>query len=463
MDSHPRDAAGGSAQGRNWESGDAGASSHPLDRKDVKHVHIGIFDVDGTFRHKRVAANKARKLLQNGYAFCEVLYQWDTAEEPYIGGPFLDRPAEIDSESFRAYPFSDDDLCCIADFSLPFGERSARNQLRRQIDRAAAMGFSVHSAFEFEFMVLDETPARLRDKNYGSLNFLARGNRTYSLQTAAIHDELIGGLEDAMGIAGIDLDSVHSELGPGCFEAPLVHGAGMKGADDAALFKNFAKAWFQRQGLMATFMSTLGADLPNQSGHLHVSLRNVDSGESALSDPSESNGLSRTARHFIGGLIAWMPEWLALTNHTINAYRRIGHGGWAPAQATWGIQNRTTAVRVINDSPAALRIEFRAPGADTNPHAALAAVLGAGLRGIEQECEPPPPRDDDCEARPDESATRFPRSLAEAVDRLEASKAAREVFGDTFVDQFVRSRRVEESVHGRQVSAWEIARYLEIV
>jgi glutamine synthetase len=443
--------------------GDIESPGHPLNAADLGHVHIGIFDVDGAFRHKRVGAQKARKLARNGYSFCEVLYQWDTAEEPYITGPFLDRPAELDPESFRPWPFADDDLFCIADFSLPYGERSARNQLRAQVDKAARLGFSVHSAFEFEFMVLDETPASLRDKDYTQLNFLARGNRTYSLQTAAVYDDLIAGLEDVMNRAGVGLDSVHSELGPGCFEAPLTHAPGIRGADDAALFKNFAKAWFQRHDLMATFMSTLGEDLPNQSGHLHISLRDLESGEPALSDPNDPDGISATARHFIGGLLELMPSWLVLTNPTINAYKRIGHGGWAPAQATWGIQNRTTAVRVINDSPGALRIEFRAPGADTNPHAALAAVLAAGLWGVEHRCEPPPPREDDCEAPPRDAPGRFPRSLAEAADWFEASEAARSVFGDTFVDQVVGSRRIEDAAWRRHVSPWEIARYLEVV
>ena len=427
------------------------------------HVHIGLFDLDGTFRHKRVGQEKARKLLANGYSFCEVLYQWDTAEQPYYGGPFLDRPAVIDPASFRPYPFAEGDALCIADFTDAFGERSARNQLARQIERAASLGFSVHSAFEFEFMVLDETPETLRAKDYRPLDFAAPGNRTYSLQTAATWQELLDEFEATMGDCGIALDSIHSELGPGCFEAPLHHAEGIRGADDAALFKNFAKAFFLRHDLMATFMSKLGADMPSQSGHVHISLRDRETGAPTLVDAAAEDGLSQQARWFIGGLMTLMPNWLALTNHTINAYKRLGHGGWAPAQATWGIQNRTTAIRVMNDSPGATRIEFRAPGADTNPHAALAAVLGAGLWGIENQCAPPPPRTDDCEAADDTGPGAFPRTLAEAADRLHASGVAREVFGDTFVDHFVYSRRIEDAAYRRQVTSWEIARYLEIV
>lgn len=308
------------------------------------------------------SARPARKLAQRGYAFCDVLYNWDTGETPYGGGAFIDRPATLDAASVRRYPFANDEAVCVADFDAPFGDRSARVQAARQVEKARAMGFSVHSAFEFEFMVLAETPESLRKKDFRAIEHFAQGNRTYSLQSAAKFDTLLDGLTATMARLEIGLDSIHSELGPGCFEAPLAHAAGLKGADDAALFKNFAKAYFLREGLMAAFMSKMAPSMPGQSGHFHISLREVEGGAPIFPDAQGPDGLSRRARWFIGGVIRLMPEMLVLCSHTVNAYKRMVPGAWAPTYASWGVQNRTAALRVINDAPDATRVERAAEG-----------------------------------------------------------------------------------------------------
>jgi len=434
-----------------------------LDRIGAHHVHIGIFDQDGLFRVKRVSRAKAEKLHKGGYPFCDVLYNWDSAEQTYGSGDYLDMPAQIFPETLRAWPFDGEQAVCIADFAMPFGARSARNQLLHQIGKAQAMGFSVHSAFEFEFNLLDETAASLRAGGFAKPRHYALGNRTYSLETLANEQPLLTGLETMAERLGIGIDALHTELGPGCLEVPLSHAAGVKAADDAALFKNFTRTYFRRHGLTACFMSKLHETLSGQSGHLHVSLRHATDGTPAFVDLADPDGLSRTARHFIGGLTRLMPEMLALCSQTVNAYRRMVPGMWAPTQANWGIQNRTVAVRVMNDSPEATRIEFRVPSADTNPHAALAMCLGAGLWGIENRIEPGPAATGDqylCAPAPE---ARFPTDLGMAAERLNASAVARGIFGDAFIDTFVRARRNEYAAFARHVSAWERERYLEVV
>lgn len=427
------------------------------------HVHIGIFDADANFRSKKVSGKKSAKLAENGGVFCDVLYNWDTAEEPQGAGAFIDRPTVVDPSSWRAYPFAANEAICVSDFAQPFGERSPRVQLQRMIDRAQSAGFSPHAAFEFEFMVLNETPDSLRSKDYANFEHFSPGNRTYSLLTEALHHGLLDEFETTMNRVGISLDAVHTELGPGCFEAPLTHAEGMKAADDAALFKNFAKAFFLRQKLMATFMAKLASDFSGQSGHLHLSLRSLADGSPAFSAPGAPDGLSQTARHFIGGVVKLMPEMLALCSHTINAYKRLVPGAWAPTNASWGVQNRTAALRVINDDPEAYRIEFRVPAADTNPHAALAMLIGAGMWGIENAIEPPPASEGDCYAMVPAPADCFPRTLAEATERLSASSTARALFGDCFIDTFVAMRDYEVAGYQAQVSLWELRRYIEVV
>lgn len=425
-------------------------------------VHIGMIDPEGEFRDKLVSAKKAAKLAKDGYPFCEVLYFWDVAEKAYIDGAFIDRPATLHAETLRKYPFAADTALCIADFTGDFGKRSPRNVCLDLIAQAADLGFDVFSAFEFEFFVFNETPESLRAKDYRNLTHFAQGNRTYSLQTSAIHGDLLQGLHDTMTTMDIGLDAIHTELGPGCFEAPLTYAKGMKSPDDAALFKNFAKAYFSRNGLTAGFMSKLSPALSGQSGHLHVSMRD-QTGNPVFSDPNAADGISQTGRHFIGGLVKLMPELLALCAHTVNAYKRLVPGAWAPTASNWGVQNRTAAVRVINDVPEATRVEFRVPSADTNPYLALALCLGAGLYGIRNEIEPPAGSDENFYASAPPPDKAFPRDLGAAAERLNTSAVARDIFGADFIDSFVTARRFEYAEYQKHVSEWELRRYLGIV
>ena len=434
-----------------------------LNKLDAAYVHIGVFDFNGVFRHKKIKAAKAVELAKNGYSFCEVLYQWDIADSAYGGGAYLDRPASIDDGSVRAWPFGEKEAICIADFAQPLGDLSPRNQLTCQLDKAKAMGFSVHSAFEFEFTLLQETPQTLRDKAYNNLDAFAVGNTTYSLKSAVENQDMFRDYADVMGRMGIKFDALHSEMGDGCFETPLVHAEGIKSADDAALLKNFAKPFFGQRALTPVFMSKLRDGVPGQSGHLHLSLRSLNDGRASFHDPDGPDGLSQDALYFIGGLLKLMPDWLALCSHTVNAYKRLVPGAWAPVYAAWGVQNRTTAVRVINDSSAATRIEFRVPSADTNPHSALAMCIAAGLWGIENRITPPEKRSDDCYASAGLPEALFPNDLTAAADRLAASETARAVFGDAFVENYAFVCRQEDLSFRKTVSAWERRRYLETV
>lgn len=440
----------------------ATAFEQALKRLDATTVHLGVVDPEGEFRDKLVSADKAVKLAEQGYPFCEVLYYWDIAEKTFVDGAFVDRPTRLHTETLRRYPFADRAALCIADFEGAFGKRSPRNVCAGLIDKAADMGFDVLSAFEFEFFVFDETAESLRAKNWRDLTHFAQGNRTYSLQTSALHGDLLSGLEETMTAMDIRLDAIHTELGPGCFEAPLTYAKGMKSPDDAVLFKNFAKAYFARHGLTAGFMSKLSPDLSGQSGHLHVSLRDR-AGNAVFHEAGGEDGLSRTARHFIGGLTRLMPELLALCAHTVNAYKRLVPGAWAPTAANWGVQNRTAAVRIINDVPEATRVEFRVPSADTNPYLALSLALGAGLWGIENEIEPAPGSGENFYAATPAPESVFPRDLGTAADRLDRSDTARAIFGDAFIDSFVMARRFEYGEYQKHVSEWEMRRYLGIV
>jgi glutamine synthetase len=203
---------------------------------------------------------------------------------------------------------------------------------------------------------------------------------------------------------------------------------------------------------------------PGQSGHYHLSFLD-ESGANRFHEPDAEAGMSQMQRWAVGGLLHYLPEYLALLAPTVNSYTRLVKGAWAPTAATWGVENRTAAVRVIPGSSARQHIEARVPGADANPYLAAAATVAAALGGIENRLEPPPPVSGnayDCEASLPEAA-RFSSTLEAAADRLDASRHARSLLGDAFVDHFVMSRRFETEQYARHVNDWQLERYFEII
>ncbi len=429
----------------------------------AKRVHVGIFDAEAAFREKSVAAAKAEKMLRDGFSFSDVLYEWDIMEQTYSGGAFADEPAEIDPASGRVFPFAANEALFVADFTGAHAGVSPRNLAKAQIARAADLGYGVRAGFEYEFFVFEETPQSLRDKNYRNLRSLAPGNRTYSLATLAAENDFLSGLLTALAVAGIQCDCLHTELGPGCLEAPLEAREGLRACDDAALFRTLTKAYALTRERMATFMAKWSNDWPGQSGHLHLSLFKLDSGEPVFANGGNEPAPAQAMRWFIGGLLGVLPEILVMLAQTVNDYRRLVPGAWAPSHVSWGVENRSCAVRAIPLPRKAARIEFRVPSADSNPYLALAACLAAGLSGLERRIDPPPPTDGDAYRETVASELGFPRNLLEATERFRASAWARETFGDGFVDWYCRTRDWEDSVFRAHVSDLEVRRYFESV
>ena len=261
-----------------------------------------------------------------------------------------------------------------------------RTLLNRVLARLAEHGLVLRSGFEYEFFVFEETPHSVRAKGYRDLTPLTPGNFGYSVLRATAQSDLFTGLMDYCQALDLDLEGLHCETGPGVWEAALKARDGVEAADRANLFKTFAKAFFQKRGLMATFMAKWSMDYPGQSGHFHFSLldgegvnrfRNADAG-----------GMSELQRAAVAGLERYLGDYLALLAPTVNSYTRLVKGAWAPTAATWGIDNRTAALRVIGGGNASRRIECRVPGADANPYLVAAATVAAALQGIEEGLAP---------------------------------------------------------------------------
>jgi glutamine synthetase len=214
---------------------------------------------------------------------------------------------------------------------------------------------------------------------------------------------------------------------------------------------------------MATFMAKWSPDLPGQSGHLHMSLVDKAKGKGVFFDPAKPMGMSDTMRWFVGGQQALLPEILAMIACTVNSYTRLVPGFWAPTAASWGYENRTCALRVIGGSDYSQRVEVRIAAADINPYIALAASIGAGLWGIEHRMEPDAPVVGNAYALTFPAERTLPTSLTEAAHRLGASKPARSLFGEAFVDHYIASRLWEEREARRAITDWQLARYFEII
>ena len=258
------------------------------------------------------------------------------------------------------------------------------------------------------------------------------------------------------------LEGLHTETGPGVLEAAIAVDNAVAAADKAALFKTYAKVWAQRRQMMATFMAKWSNDYPGQSGHIHISLQN-EAGTGVFFDAANAQGMSALQRQFVAGQQALMPDFLAMLSQTVNSYSRLVPGYWAPTDATWGIENRTTALRVIPGQEQSQRVEYRLGSADANPYIALAAALASGLHGIEQQLEPTEMVTGNAYEQKHPAALALPQTLSEAAQRLRNSAPAREWFGDSFVEHYAATREWEETEFRKHITDWELQRYFEII
>jgi glutamine synthetase len=323
---------------------------------------------------------------------------------------------------------------------------------------------TLRSGFEYEFFVFAETPHSIREKGYRNLTPLTPGSFGYSILRASAESERFTGLMDYCQSLDCDLEGLHCETGPGVWEGALKARDGIEAADRANLFKTFSKAYLQKQGLLATFMAKWSMDYPGQSGHFHFSLLDA-AGDNRFFDSEGEAGMSELQHQAVAGLEIYLPEYLALLAPTINSYTRLVKGAWAPTAATWGIENRTTAFRVIGGGASSQRIECRVGGADANPYLVATAVVAACLHGIEEGLAPGEPVAGNAyaieESLPQEK--HFPRQLREAAARFGASQHARSILGDAFVDHFVMSRNWECEEYERNLNSWQLERYFEII
>ncbi|HEV2441248.1 MAG TPA: hypothetical protein VGT07_01905 [Steroidobacteraceae bacterium] len=440
-----------------------------IEASGASHVKIGVFDLDGILRGKYLAREKFFSALEKGFGFCDVVLGWDSNDQLYDNVTYTgwhtgypDAQVRVLPQSCREVPFEPGSHFFLCEFAPPADALCPRGALRRVIERARGMGYHALAGLEYEFFVFDETPASVREKHYRNLVPVAPGYFGYSVLRNSVQSEMYRGLLDLGQQMDFPIEGLHEETGAGVIEAALCVDTADAAADKAGLFKTFTKVWCQRQGKMATFMAKWSRDWPGQSGHIHISLRGPD-GQPVFHDPREPDAISTTMRHFIGGQQRLLPELLAMIAPTVNSYRRLIPGFWAPTVSTWGVENRTCALRCIPGSAKSQRMEVRVAAADSNPHLALAAALAAGLHGIEHKLEPDAPVRGNAYEQAVAPELAFSPTLWDAAQRLKQSQMARDWFGSPFVDHFAATREWEEREFRKAVTDWELARYFEII
>jgi glutamine synthetase len=440
-----------------------------IQERDASHVKVGIVDLDGVLRGKYVARDKLLSGLEHGIGMCDVVLGWDLDDQPYDNVSFTgwhtgfpDAQVRLLPDTCREIPFEDGTLFFLGEFTGAAESVCPRAILRHVLKRAQSMGFTAYAALEYEFFVFEETPHSIRDKGYRHLRPWTPGSFGYSVLRSSVGSDFYHALLDLGQTMDFPLEGLHTETGPGVLEACITVDGALAAADKAVLFKTFAKALAQRNGLMATFMAKWSHHQAGQSGHAHVSLKDSE-GQSVFHDADQPFGMSDAMRHFIGGQQALMPELLAMVASTVNSYSRLVPGLWAPTSATWGIENRTVAIRAIPGSPKSQRVEYRVAAADANPYLALATAIASGLWGIEQAVEPTAPITGNAYAAESPESLRLPSTLWDAAQSLKNSDVAVELFGEAFTNHFAASREWEERMFRKHVTDWELARYFEII
>ncbi|KAJ1979876.1 hypothetical protein H4R34_002670 [Dimargaris verticillata] len=498
-------------------------------------VKVAGVDIDGVLRGKVMAKEKFLSAAEEGFGFCSVVFGWDLHDQTYgvhtsisnAENGFGDIMAHIDLSTFRRIPWENN----IAFFLLRFKDRDgqplsacSRSLLTRVVGGYHALNLDPLCGAEFEFYNYQETPQSLAEKQGQGITPMTPGMFGYSILRPTLQREFFDKIFSYTKSIGVPIEGLHTESGPGVYEAALVYAPALEMADRAILFKTTVKQIGLHHGIIPSFMAKPSETLPGCSGHLHFSVRDKSTGINAFydaqaqptdADPHRLPGMSDTMAAFMTGLLIGLPSILVILAPNINSYKRLVENYWAPVYVNWGQENRTASVRVIlppapssssattHPTPSpngkATRLEMRVSGSDINPHLAIAACLACGLWGIKHKLTRIPiaslvnridpsagqiPTVIDTQLSADAvgaeglipvsvqgkvqadapRGVRLSRSLGDAIKAMqEPQSIARQVLGDEFVYHYTQTRLHECNLWENAITDWELKRYLEVL
>lgn len=452
----------------------ASHTNHPaldkLRKSGAAKVKVAVSDIDGILRGKLLHIDKFMGAVEGGFGFCDVVFGWDVHDVTYDNTSvtgwqhgFPDALARVDLDTARTVPWDDDVPFFLGDFVNADGSPfpvCPRQTLKRVLARAEKLGFQAMCGMEFEWFNFRETPHTWAEKKGLPPEPITPGMFGYSILRMSDNPGFFNALMDEMLAFNVPIEGLHTETGPGVYEAAISFSTALEQADRSILFKTGAREIGKRFGIMPSFMAKWSPLYPGCSGHIHQSLS--DGKANLFYDADAPRRMSALFESYLAGQLACMMEFGPMLWPTVNSYKRLVDGFWAPVKPTWGMDNRTASFRVLAGSPKATRLETRCPGSDVNPYLAMAAVLAAGLYGVEKglKLTTPPITGTNVGG---ENVPRAPRTLIETTRIFRESQIARDWLGDTFVDHYAATREWEWRQWQDAVTDWELRRYFEII
>jgi len=417
----------------------------------MRFATIAVVDTNGLLRGQKIAAQGLKNILKNGLGMAPAQLALDPTDEilPIPGvtdddADFHDSVLRVDTNTPRKMPFerAEDAQLYFAEFTGDAEGLCPRTLLRKQLDRAESMTLNPLFGFEQEFTVFNETSESLVAKNYDNLTTATAHPSHDLIIYQSIQSELYAEVADMCDAMGVNLAKMHEEIGGGFMECCIEANTGIESTDQLILLRNFLKVLAVRRGQTITYMPRWSEAADSQSTHIHVSMRDSEGKPLFYSDTDDHN-MSDQFRYFIGGLQNYLPETMLVFAPTVNSWRRFEEGTFAPPAFTWGIENRTTAFRVVGEGHESRRVENRLPGSDANPYLSAAATLAAGLSGIEEKLEPTAPTVGNGYLPGAGEGAPLPTDMRSAIDALASSTHARKLMGDQFVDAFTSTRSAQ--------------------
>jgi glutamine synthetase len=427
-------------------------------------------DMQGRLMGKRF---HARNFVEQAYEEthgCDYLLADDIDMEPVPGykaaswqrgyGDFVIKP---DLATLRRIPWLEGTALVVCDVldhhthaPLP---HAPRNVLKRQLERLSKLGMMAYFASELEFFLFDETYESAHAKAYKGLKTSGHYIEDYHILQTTKEEGVMRAIRNGLEGAGIPVECSKGEWGPGQEEINVRYGEALEMADRHVVLKNGCKEIAWGLGKALTFMAKWDYGLAGNSSHIHQSLWSKDGRKALFHDPKAEHGMSPLMRHYMAGLLAYAGEITYFLAPYINSYKRFQAGTFAPTRAIWSFDNRTAGYRLCGADSKAVRIECRVGGADLNPYLAFAALLAAGLDGIERKLELEPAFSGD--AYTGKRLREIPKTLRDATELLDKSKLLRAAMGDEVIEHYVHTARWEQFEYDRRITDWELKRGFE--
>ena len=443
-------------------SDDAEEVLERIDEEDVDFLRLQFTDILGTVKNVSIPADQAEK------AFTEGIYFDGSSINGFVRIQESDMRLDPEPNTFAVLPWRNSEkvtsarlICDVIDTSTdqPFSG-DPRRVLKNALDRAEELGYTVNAGPEPEFFLFEE------DENGRATTTTHDSGGYFDLAPKDLAQDVRGDIIYGLDEMGFEVEASHHEVAEGQHEIDFKYADALTTADNIATFRSVVRAIASQHDLHATFMPKPIPHINGSGMHTHLSLFEED-GTNAFHDEDDEFSLSETAYGFLAGILEHAPAISAVTNPTVNSYKRLVPGYEAPIYIAWSDVNRSALVRKpAARVPAASRIEFRAPDPSCNPYLALAVMIHAGLDGVENDLDCPDPvreniYDFDEEKREEYGIDTLPANLGDAVDALEDDEVVYNALGPHVSEKFVEAKRQEFSEYIAEVSEWELDRYLE--